>query len=46
MRRKPRLSFDELERAHNVSVKLFARLQFAVGDEGKRHASAGEAIGE
>jgi hypothetical protein len=35
MHRTPRLSFDVLDRVHDLSVKLLARLQFAVGDEGK-----------
>jgi hypothetical protein len=35
MHRTLRLSFDVLNRVHDLSVKLLARLQFAVGDEGK-----------
>jgi hypothetical protein len=35
MRKKSRLSFYEFERVHDVSVKLLARLQVAVSDEGK-----------
>ena len=34
-REEPRRRLHELERAHDVSVKLLARLQLAVGDEGK-----------
>jgi hypothetical protein len=44
MRKKPLVAFDELERVHDASVKLLGRLQYAVGDEGKWHASASEAI--
>jgi hypothetical protein len=32
---EPRRRLYELERAHDESVKLLARLQLAVGDEGK-----------
>jgi hypothetical protein len=35
MRKKPLLAFDELERVHDVSVKLLGRLQYAVEDESK-----------
>jgi hypothetical protein len=35
MRKKNLLELDELERAHDWCEKLLARLQFAVGDEGK-----------
>jgi hypothetical protein len=35
MRKKPRLGFDELEGAHDRSVKLLTLLQLAVGDEVK-----------
>ncbi len=45
LRKKPRLSFDELERALDLRSKLRGRPQLAVSDEGTRHASAGEAIG-
>jgi hypothetical protein len=34
-REEPLVVFDELEWAHNVSVKLLGRLQLAVGDEVK-----------
>ena len=44
MRKKPRFAFDELERALDLRAKLRGRLQLAVGDEGKRHASASEVI--
>jgi hypothetical protein len=35
MRKKPRLGFDELEGAHDMSVKLLTLLQLAVSDEVK-----------
>jgi hypothetical protein len=38
LREEPRRRLHELERAHDVSVKLLARRQLNVGDEGKRHA--------
>jgi hypothetical protein len=44
MRKKPLLAFDELKRAHDLRAKLLGRLQYAVGDEGKKHGSAVEAI--
>ena len=45
MRKKPLLAFDELEHAHDVSVKLLGRLQLAVGgDDDNWQASASEAI--
>jgi hypothetical protein len=43
---EPRRCLYELERAHDLRAKLRRRLQLSVGDEGKRHASASEAIGE
>jgi hypothetical protein len=46
LRKKPRIGLDELERALDFSAKLRGRPQLAVGDEGERHASASEAIGE
>jgi hypothetical protein len=44
-REEPRRRLHELERARDLRAKLRGRLQLAVGDEGKRHASASEAIG-
>jgi hypothetical protein len=35
MRKKPRLTFDEVERALDLRSKLLGRLQLAAGDEGK-----------
>ncbi len=35
LRKKPRLGLQELERTHDLRVKLRGRLQIAVGDEGK-----------
>ncbi len=35
MRKKPRLAFDELERALDLRAKLLGRLQLAADDEGK-----------
>jgi hypothetical protein len=35
LREEPRRRLHELERAHELSVKLLARLQLAVGDEVK-----------
>jgi hypothetical protein len=29
------MAFDELERVHDLSVKVLARLQFAADNEGK-----------
>ncbi len=46
MRKNPLLAVDELERALDLRAKLLGRLQLAAADEGKRHASAGEAIGK
>jgi hypothetical protein len=34
-REEPRRRLHELERAHDLRAKLLARLQLAVGDEGK-----------
>jgi hypothetical protein len=42
MRKKPLLAFDELERVHDWCEKLLGRQQYAVGVEGKYHASASE----
>jgi hypothetical protein len=33
MRKKPLVAFHELDRAHDVSVKLLGRLQYAAGDD-------------
>jgi hypothetical protein len=44
MRKNPLVVFDELERAHDVSAKLLGRLQYSIGDEGKSHGSAVEAV--
>jgi hypothetical protein len=44
MRKKPLLAFDELERVHDWCEKLLGRQQYAVGDEGKYHASASKTI--
>jgi hypothetical protein len=46
LREEPHLGLDKLERAHDLRAKLRGRLQLAVGDEGKWHASASEVIGE
>ncbi len=46
MLKKPRLAFDELERAYDVSVELRGRLQFTVDNEGKCQMSASESIGK
>ncbi len=44
MRKKPLVAFDELERAHDVRAKPRGRLQYAVGNEGKKDGSAVEAV--
>ena len=45
MRKKPLVAFDEIERAaHDFTAKLRGRLQYAVGNEGKKHGSTVEAI--
>ncbi len=44
MRKKPILAFDEFELVHDWCEKLLRRQQYAVGDEGKYHASASETI--
>ncbi len=46
LRKQPRLDLDELEQALDLRAKFLGRLQLAVGDEGKRHESASEAIGK
>ncbi len=47
MRKKTLLAFDDLERALDLRAKLLGRQQLAtVGNDDKRHASAGEAIGK
>ena len=45
MRKKPLVAFDGIERAaHDLRAKLLGRLQYAVGNEGKKHGSTVEAI--
>jgi hypothetical protein len=44
LREKQQRGLDEFEHTHDLRAKLRGRLQFAVGDEGKRHRSASEAI--
>ena len=45
MRKKPLVVLEKLERAaHDLTAKLRGRLQYAVGNEGKKHGSAVEAI--
>ena len=45
MRKKPLVVLEKLERAaHDLTAKLRGRLQYAVGNEGKKHGSAVETI--
>ena len=44
MCKKPRVAFEEHERGHDWFEKLLGRLQYAAGNEGKKHGSAVEAI--
>jgi hypothetical protein len=46
MRKKPLVVLEKLERAthDDLTAKLRGRLQYAVGNEGKKHGSAVEAI--
>ena len=46
MRKKPLVAIEEIERAHDLRAKLLGRLQYAVGNEGKKHGSTVEAIGK
>jgi hypothetical protein len=41
---KPLVAIYELERVHDWCEKLLWRLQYAVGNEGKKHGSAVETI--
>jgi hypothetical protein len=45
LREKTRLGLDELEWALDLRAKLRGRTQLSIRDEDKRHASAGEVIG-